>query len=507
MTNRTRKSSKKKTAKKSNKDAFGNINFKSIGLNSFSKKATDIRKKFHPREKGMKVISFIERKPFTSFLAVLLIFFILMVLGNLLFSPKPEIQSTQTAPKKISIYKLGSAPQITYQGKVEKSGVAKIVAQMPGIVQSVNVSEGQQIGAGTAIVSLSSNYQGGNAPGIQAQIAQTQYNNVKDTYNQQGDLIGKQKDLANKNHDNQVLMQQITNSSVIQTQGLVNLNNSIINSLNDAIAALPPGSSNLLPLQEQLSQFQSAQNQANSSFQNLQIQANQASVDSAQEQHDVAVEQLDIQRKALDLNLEVSRLQSNLAAVNAANMYPSTPFSGTVNKIFVHVGDSVNPGTPIANISGGNQHVEIVVNVPQTTAKNISSIEPSIVTIDGKDIEIRPSFVSEDATDGVLYSIIYQLDDSLSSKLTDATYVDVRIPIGEGDTINSDPFIPLDAVVQTQEEAFVYVADNKNIARVKKVTLGNIQGKFVEVLSGLPPESKVILNRNVIEGDRVEITR
>ena len=43
------------------------------------------------------------------------------------------------------------------------------------------------------------------------------------------------------------------------------------------------------------------------------------------------------------------------------------------------------------------------------------------------------------------------------------------------------PFVPLDAVVQTQEKAFVYVVDSKNVARAKKVTLGNIQGRYVEI--------------------------
>jgi multidrug efflux pump subunit AcrA (membrane-fusion protein) len=188
-------------------------------------------------------------------------------------------------------------------------------------------------------------------------------------------------------------------------------------------------------------------------------------------------------------------------------MFPVSPFAGVIDKIFVHVGDNITSGTTLASISGNNQHAEIVVSVPSDIAKNISIIEPSVLSIGDQTIEMVPSYISKDATDGVLYSVIYQLDDSLTTKLTDSTYVNVQIPIGVANTTNIDPFIPLDSVVQTQEESFVYVVDNKNIARVKKISLGQIQGRFVEVLSGLPKESEVILDRSVIEGDKVKAIR
>jgi len=427
-------------------------------------------------------------------------------LGNIIFSPKPEAQKNLSAPKKVDVFKLGLAPQVSFQGKVEKSGVIKIVAQTGGIVNNINVSEGQQVYQGTNILSLSTNYQGGNALSLARQIAQDQYSNVKDTFQQQGDIIGKQKDLANKNHDNQVLLQQIASSSVIDTQGLLNLNRGVLDSLRAALATAPDNATKL-SLQAQISQFQSAVNQTNSALQNLQVQTNQTSVDSTQQQHDVTVEQLDLQRKALDMSLDMSRLQYNLALVNEANMFPVSPFAGTVDRILVHVGDNVLSGTVLANISGATQHVKVVVSVPADIAKNMSAIEPSILQIGNEQVEMRPSYVSQDATNGTLYSVIYDLDDSLTPRLTDSTYVDVKIPIGMGDTINEDPFIPLDSVVQTQEEAFVYIVGNNNIAKVKKISLGQIQGRFVEVLSGLSSESQVILNRNVIEGDKVQVVR
>lgn len=460
-----------------------------------------------------KILLFIQKKPFTSFFAVLAVFLILMIVGNILFAPRPEEEKGIAAPKKVQIYKLGSAPQVNFQGKVEKSGVIKIVAQMPGIVSSINVWEGQEISKGTNIISLATNYLGGNALSISRQIAQTQYANVKDTYSTQKDLIGKQREIADKNKDSADKMREITNQSAIDTQALADLNRTIVDAMASNIAYLEgtnvagANDTAILQAKQQISQFQAALAQTNSSFKNLQIQSGSDSTSIANLGHEIALKQLEVQEKALNMSLEISRLSYNMALVNEANMYPSTPFAGTVNKIFVHIGDNVNPGMVLANISGIDQHVEIVVNVSAEVAKSISTFEPSTLYIGNKTIQMMPTFVSKDATNGTLYSVIYNLDDSLVGDLTDATYVNVKIPIGVADTTNIYPFIPLDAVFQTQEEAFVYVVDNKITARVKKITLGQIQGRYVEVLSGLPKDSQVIVDRNVIEGDRIEIIK
>jgi hypothetical protein len=144
--------------------------------------------------------------------------------------------------------------------------------------------------------------------------------------------------------------------------------------------------------------------------------------------------------------------------------------------------------------------------VPSDIARNISYFEQSTIDFGKKQILMFPTSVSRDATSGTLYSVIYQLGDVAPGTLTDAAYVGVKIPIGTADTTNIDPFIPLDAVFQTQEEAFIYVVDSHNKAKTYKIKLGQIQGNYVEALSGVPKNARVIMNRNVIEGDKVVVT-
>jgi multidrug efflux pump subunit AcrA (membrane-fusion protein) len=436
-----------------------------------------------------------------------------MIVGNVFFAPKPPATEGSTASKKVQVYSVGKAAEISYQGKIEKSGVVKIVAQAPGIVSAINVSEGENIAQGTNILSLASNYSGGNTLALSAQIAGTSYQNAKDTYNTQKDIINKQKELADKNKDNADLMRQISGQSATDAQSLAALDQEIVDSINasiDALEASNVGGANdaaILQAKQGLSQFQAALNQTNASQKSLSLQANDTSNNIATLQHDIAVKQLDLQAKTLDMTLEVSRLQYNMALVAQASMYPSAPFSGVVDKIFVHVGDAVNPGTPLAQISGNSQHAEIVVMVPSDVARNISYFEQSTIDMGKKKLQMFPTSVSRDATSGTLYSVIYDLGDAIPGDLTDSAYVGVRIPIGAADTTNIDPFVPLDAVFQTQEEAFIYVVGSNNIAKSYKIRLGQIQGNYVEALTGVPKNAKIILNRNVIEGDKVEITR
>ena len=175
---------------------------------------------------------FAKTKPVVAFLMLLTLLFSLIVLSNLINRPIPQDQGAKLPVKEVSVYTIGSSPKIKVQAQVEKSGVIKIVSLGNGVVQGINVFVGQQIYRGTNIVSLSTNYQGGNAFSLQRQLAQIQYTNVLDTYQTQKDLIGKQKEIANKNDENSDELRNISRQSLDQTRGLISLNKDILNTLS-----------------------------------------------------------------------------------------------------------------------------------------------------------------------------------------------------------------------------------------------------------------------------------
>jgi RND family efflux transporter MFP subunit len=450
----------------------------------------------------------IDRKPLTSFFVVLLVLFILIAVGSFLRKPKQE--ATVTPPEKeVAAYSIGTAPTVKVQAQIEKSGVIKVVAQAPGIVSTINVSEGQEVGRGTTLVSLSSNYQGGNAASVQREIAYTTNKNAKDTLDIQKDVIKKQRDIANKSDDNSDQLRDITSKSIDETKSLLSLNQDIVSSLNSTLSTLEStnvGGANdaqILQTKQIISQYQSAVNQLQAGVRASEYQGagDKPPADLSNMTKDLTQRQLDLQEKALNLSVEISGLQLKLAQIQEATMYPAAPFAGVVDRIYVTEGEAVNPGTPIALIHGA-QKLKAVARVPREIAQKLSQVDEATLSIDGKSYKTAPAYISTEATDGSLYSVIFDVPTDFQNNLTNNEFITVELPVGYADTSTAVPFVPLDAIYQSADASYVFVIrDGK--ATTKKIKLGSIIGQYAQVASGLSQGDEIILTRTVVAGDRV----
>lgn len=455
---------------------------------------------------------FIKARPLTSFFLVLFILLILIITGSFLAVKKPE-PGKREITKNVQTYQIGENPKVTLQAKIEKSGVIKISALAPGIIQSINFFEGDQVQKGTVLINISSNYQGGNAASVQRQIAQKQYQNTKDAFDSQKDIIKNQRDLAEKSQDNAAQLRDITNQSLQETRDLIDLNQSIINTLSQNQKNLEqnnPGGVNdtaILQLKSQKAGIQTGLNQLRSSLRQAEFQSwgDKPPAELARLQRDVALKQLDLQQRSLELGLEISRLQLIIAQISEAFFFPASPFAATVQRVYVKVGQSVTPGTPLLTISAVEDSITAIVSLPQNLAGAVSSTEPSILHINDQNIDLNPHFISTEATDGTLYSMIYIIPDQFSKDLTAGATIAVEVPIGL-QTNSAIPFIPLDGVYQSADKSTVLVAEN-GLAVSRIIEPGSVFGRFVEVKSGLSQNDQVILNRNVLAGDRVFIQK
>ncbi|HEY9664139.1 MAG TPA: HlyD family efflux transporter periplasmic adaptor subunit, partial [Allocoleopsis sp.] len=218
-------------------------------------------------------------------------------------------------------------------------------------------------------------------------------------------------------------------------------------------------------------------------------------------QKDITLKQLEVQEKALDMNKKVTGLQAALAGVNAQTMLPASPFAGVVQRIYVRPGQQVNPGTVLAEVSSPDQKITAVVHVPEEVVRNMTLNESSDIYLDDSVYSVTPIFISQEATDGLLYSVIFVLDSD--APVTDGEYVTMRIPVGTSTTHKAVPFIPIDAVYQTQDKSYLLVVrDHKAVSR--EVKLGTLFGSYVEITTGLQSGDRVILDRTVVEGEEVK---
>lgn len=458
-----------------------------------------------------KLIKFTEARPLTAFFVVLVILLVLIISGNLLRKPKEEPKTTEKEPIKVQVYHIGTAPKIQTQAQIQKSGVIKIYAQTPGIVNKINYTEGQKVWRGNVILALSTNYQGGNSASLGRQLAAKQYQNAVDSYPIQKDLIDKQRDLANKTDDNSDQMRDITQKSVDETKNLISVNEDILNTLDTNITNLQNSNTNgandnlILQTKELKAQLLGATNQSRSALRNAEFAASGDNPPAklSDLSKDIANKQLDLQEKTLNLNRDISLIQLKIAQVNEATMYPASPFEATVEKINVRVGQSVSPGTLLATLSGSRETLTATAELPEAIAKNVSKLDPSTIHIGTTSIDVEPTYISEEATDGQLYTITFPIPAGYADKLTDNGFVNVEIPIGLADTSKSDPYIPLDAIHQTQDEAFIFVVDGDR-AQSRKIALGTVNGGYIQITTDLGNTDKIILSRNIVAGDKVE---
>lgn len=457
---------------------------------------------------GKKSTTFMKRFPvWTTIIAMV---FLLAVIAAANFARQPEPEPEVKRPvKTVSTYSIGEAPRIRAQAKIEKSGVIQIVAQTGGIVQNINFKEGQTVGQGANLAYVSTNYSGGSALSVQRQLAQKQYENTKDTFDAQLDIIGKQKAIAEKTDENSDKMREISEKSISETRTVLDLNNQILNTLNTDLAQLATDSATnktaIDALNAQKLQLLSSANQLNATIRttSYSVATDEAQAELSNLNKEMVTRQLEVQEKSLVLNKEVTKLQYTLAAINESLAYPSAPCGGIIEKVHVKFGQSVNPGTVLFTLSTNNKSALAVALVSQDVASSVSRIEPSLLTIRGKTLSVMPSYISQEATDGTLYSVYYALPEEFITDYGNDSYIEIEMPIGYADTTASVPYIPLDAVHQTQEGAFVYL-NEKGVAVGREVQLGTVFGQYVEVKNGLKSSDQVILDRNVIDKEKIK---
>jgi len=453
----------------------------------------------------------IKKRPLTSFLVALGLLLLFIVLGSIIRKPKQEVTQAEKTVKPVRVHTIGTAPKMTFQGKIEKSGVITIVAQSAGVVKNISIQEGQYVNKKAPLIQLSTSYSGGNIAGIQAQLAKTQYQFTKDNKQAQKDIIQKQKEAAEKTEENATELRAITERSVSETRDQLGLSESILNTVGKNLRTLETATNSaenqalILSTKQLKSQFLGVTNQLRSALRQSEYQAGSENppAELAVLQKDIAIKQLELQEKTLDLNEEVSKLNYQISAVSASLMSPSTPIAGLVERVFVRKGQFVSAGTPLVSITGESTEFKLIVPVSEQVSSRISKLETSKIHLPSGTIEDNPHHVTSEPVNGGQHQVIYYLP-SIAESAAEGSYVSVEIPIGYADTSGAVVSIPLDAVHQLQDKAFVYIVDgNKAISR--EVKLGVVYGRFVEITSGIVSGDKVILNRSVNEGDLVSM--
>lgn len=462
-----------------------------------------------------KIIRQIDKRPLASFFTLLGTVILLIVAGNVIRNPAPREEERIRSVKEVDVYSIGKAPVVRVQAKIEKSGVIKITALSGGIVQKIYKKEGDTVSRGTWLLWLSSNYQGGTAPSLTRQIAEKNFNFIKNTYDAQKEIVTKNREVAEKMESQAADLREIGSKSVDDTKSLISLNENVLSMLDEQLRQLESidvnGSSSaaILQVKQGKAAVVAGLNQAKAALRSTEYQTNSDNEPAAlaRLQKETTLKQLEVQEKSLDLNKDISLLNLRLAQIQESLMYPVSPLEGTVERIYVKVGQNVAPGTLLATVTGNATTASAVAAVSRRIAQNASRLEASSLRINGQTVQAFPSYISTEPTEGTLHSILFTVPDGEANKVANDQIVTVDIPVGVAQSNGVMPYVPLDSLYQTGTDSYLYVIatkDGKSYAQSRKVLLGEVMGEYVEVKSGIGTGDQVIIDRNVIEGDELK---
>ena len=178
-----------------------------------------------------------------------------------------------------------------------------------------------------------------------------------------------------------------------------------------------------------------------------------------------------------------------------------SPISGVVNALYVKAGDYVTPGQAAALVAN-NGSLEVATALGEADVAQLAVGDAVIInnTAPGKITRIAPAIDPLTQKAEVKISV----DDALS--LTNGTTVTVSFSRGEDTATETDGPItlPLSAIKLLPSGSIVFGVTEEKKLKAYPVTLGDILGESVEVVSGLTREQSIVVDvRGLKEGDTV----
>lgn len=457
----------------------------------------------------------LKKRPFVSFLAVLGLLLVLIAVGSFIRTPEPETAETTPTPTTVQVFEPGATPRLTMSGTVEKSGIFVVTAQTGGIVQKINVTEGSSISRGDKLVSLSTNYTGGSTATVQRQIASRNYQFSAETYETQKQIIAERREIAENTLDASEETRELTRRSIDETETQLEYNRDLLEYFDEQIEWLEElGATNdfdmLRTLKASRLQYTATIATLKTALRTSQAAADASGPDAqkAENTRDLTLKQLEIEERTLDLNKDIAALNVKLARISESLLYPASTCDGIVEQVFVNVGESVSPGTPIALIRANSRQAEINVSLPLSLATQVSRIEPTLMTVGDMEYELYPVVITLETATGTLGNIKYVLPPSADSEIGNNETIAVSVPLDVIGTSVETTIIPLDAVYQTANNTYVYVlqeTEQGSVAAVREVQTGEVSGNYVTITSGLPADTRVIVTRGVTADEPIAI--
>jgi len=233
-----------------------------------------------------------------------------------------------------------------------------------------------------------------------------------------------------------------------------------------------------------------------------------------QAQKSVSAQEMDeVARRAEAAAAQSSAARAQVAAIRAQHAGASAmvgytrimaPFGGVITARMVDPGAMAAPGVPLVQVDS-NGPLELQAQVAESSIAGLRKGSRLAVTVDSLGSEPLDGSVAEivPAADPLTHSFQVKIALPVNKQLRTGLSASVAIPSGTKQAV----LAARSAIVQRGSLACAYVLDNNGVARLRYVTLGEVQGAKVEVLSGLSGADKLVdaPGDRELNGKRIEV--
>ena len=207
-------------------------------------------------------------------------------------------------------------------------------------------------------------------------------------------------------------------------------------------------------------------------------------------------DQIETQKNVADIDYERAKAAVGRAeaGLNEAKVFHGfsrvvSPVSGVVTEKKIDLGSMAVPGTPLLTVED-NSSYRVEINSDERLAGKIRPGMDAMVIGDAVSGSIR-GIVTEvvPSVDPVSRSFLVKIAIK-GGGLRNGSYVKVSLPVGKKDVL----LVPARAVVERGQLTGVYVVGENSVIRYRLVKAGRRYGDRVEILSGLKPMDRMVVD-------------
>ena len=233
-------------------------------------------------------------------------------------------------------------------------------------------------------------------------------------------------------------------------------------------------------------------------------QANSIVAKSQAEFNMLMAKKKQLEAKAKQISASMEQNNVKMADAMAKDIYTKivSPFDGVVTIKYKSVGDMSVPGEPIITVEDP-RFLYLELNVDESQAPMFQQGAEAGIIIDAYNGQTK-GIISEvvPASDPDSHTVKVKIDIAPHDLIHSGMYARVVIPQS-----GENYFVPRMAIITKGQVKGVFVVDKKNIARFRILKTGQEILGFVEVLSSLDKDDKVIISRldEINDGTKVII--